>query len=145
MAADFMTTDLLEQARLIFDTAALVLIWLVQLVIYPVFMRMTRANFQAWHPVYTQRVTLVVFPTMLGQLATTGLLLLHAPDWTVWTNAILIALAWAVTFLLAVPIHTKIEQVENHLSLAKRLLKINWGRTVLWTLVWLITLVANYR
>ncbi|MEL6803956.1 MAG: hypothetical protein AAFO91_09270, partial [Bacteroidota bacterium] len=55
------------QLRLVFDSAALVLIWLVQLVIYPSFLYMDKQDFLVWHPIYTRKVTWVVMPIMLGK------------------------------------------------------------------------------
>jgi len=134
-----MATDLLA-LRLTFDTAALVLIWLVQLVIYPGFLHYGRTGFRTWPPVYTKRVTLVVLPIMLGQLALYACLLVTDWRWDVGVNIFLIVAVWAITFLRAVPLHGALDQVEDHLPVSTSLIAANWWRTGLWTMVWLLTL-----
>ncbi|OAV43799.1 hypothetical protein [Lewinella sp. 4G2] len=131
--------------RLVFDTGALVLIWLVQLVIYPVFLRMQRSDFVSWHPVYTRRVTFVVMPIMLGQLALYAYLCLSPPtEWNVVANSTLILIAWGLTFFGAVPLHAALDGPDDHLPLSSRLLRINAARTLVWTLVWAFTMVARF-
>ena len=57
--------------RLLFDFGLLVLIWLVQLVIYPSFLYYEQDNLKRWHEKYTQKITYVVLPLMMGQLIIT--------------------------------------------------------------------------
>ena len=141
MAFDFLDTIDLSLIRVMLDTAALILIWLVQLVIYPVFLYMPTSSFQRWHPIYTQRVTIIVLPIMLGQLMVYVLLLLNHHHWSIWANMVLVTIAWLITFFQAVPIHAYIEEETNHVSAARQLLKVNWNRTIAWSIVWLITML----
>jgi hypothetical protein len=126
--------------RLMMDTAALVLIWLVQLVIYPAFLHFRSADFKQWHTAYTQRATYVVLPIMLGQLALYGWLLLTDVSWDVVLNTLLVLAVWAITFFRAVPLHGALDLDEDHLPLSARLVALNWWRTGFWTLVWLVSL-----
>lgn len=142
-----MATDLLSEAtalhlRLVFDTAALVLIWLVQLVIYPVFLEMERSDFRRWHPVYTRRVSYVVMPVMLGQAGLYAWLAVAGASWSVAGNAMLVALMWAVTFFRAVPLHASLDGDDDHLPLSAALLRVNWWRTAGWSLIWCITVAG---
>ncbi|MEM6768990.1 MAG: hypothetical protein AAF597_00275 [Bacteroidota bacterium] len=127
--------------RLAADTAALVLIWLVQLVIYPAFLYASTTDFQSWHPIYTSRVTLVVMPIMLSQLGLYGYLALINPSWDVWAGLVLVTLVWFITFWWAVPLHGQLDQSNDHLPLATQLIAVNWWRTALWSLVWGLTVV----
>ena len=139
MEIDFLDPERLLSLRLVWDTAALVLIWLVQLVIYPSFQHYPTPEFRAWHTSYTPRVTYVVMPIMLGQLGLYFYLVFNGSNWDVWLNLALIAGAWGITFFRAVPAHGAIGLAESHLPLAERLVRENWFRTVLWTVVWLVT------
>jgi len=139
MATDLLSPELLIALRLMLDTGALVLIWLVQLVIYPAFLHHKRAGFRVWHPIYTRRVTFVVLPIMLGQLAVYGWLMLTDRSWDVLLNFVLVLAAWANTFFLAVPLHAKLDEEDDHLPSATALLRVNWWRTGLWTVVWAVT------
>ncbi|MAJ50932.1 MAG: hypothetical protein CMB82_04875, partial [Flammeovirgaceae bacterium] len=59
--------------RLLFDIGTLVLIWLVQLVIYPSFLFFERKNLKLWHDKYTKKVSFVVLPLMIGQFIIAGI------------------------------------------------------------------------
>jgi len=139
---DFLDPQTIGSLRLVFDTAALVLIWLVQLVIYPAFLYFRNEDFKRWHLTYTRRVTYVVMPIMLGQLALYGCLLAMGRSWDVVMNLLLVLAAWAITFFRAVPLHGALDANEEHLSLSARLIAVNWWRTGLWTLVWVLSLTV---
>ncbi len=139
MATDFLDTQTILSLRLMLDTAALVLIWLVQLAIYPAFLHFRNEDFKRWHSVYTQRVTYVVMPIMLGQLALYGWLALTDLTWEVTLNALLILLVWGITFFRAVPLHGSLDIDEDHRLLSERLITVNWWRTVIWTAVWAVS------
>ncbi|MFT7120821.1 MAG: hypothetical protein ACJAZ9_000998 [Neolewinella sp.] len=139
MEIDFLDPERLFSLRLVWDTAALVLIWLVQLVIYPSFQHYLTPEFRTWHTSYTRRVTYIVMPVMIGQLALYLYQAFNGFSWDIWLNLALIAGAWGITFFRAVPAHSAIGLAESHLPLAERLVRENWFRTVLWTAVWLVT------
>ncbi|NJC25838.1 hypothetical protein [Neolewinella antarctica] len=142
MEIDWLSAELLTEGRLIFDTAALVLIWLVQRVIYPVFLYARTEDFRVWHPVYTRRVTYVVMPIMLGQVGVYALAILTDPGIDVVANTFLIAAAWAITFFGAVPLHAALDgEATDHRALSTKLININWWRTGTWTLIWSITVI----
>lgn len=128
--------------RLLFDTAAVVLIWLVQLVIYPAFLHFRPEAFRVWHPIYTQRVTFVVMPIMLGQLAIYTYLFLHTATWNIGFNLTLILGAWIITFFQAIPLHSALDKTDDHLALSIKLVALNWWRTALWTTIWLVSLLV---
>jgi hypothetical protein len=136
MATDFLDSQTTLSLRLMSDTAALVLIWLVQLVIYPAFLHLREGDFKRWHVTYTQRVTYVVLPVMLGQLVLYGSLVFTTHHWDVWLNLALVLTAWAITFFRAVPLHGSLDVEDDHLTLSAKLVSINWWRTALWSLVW---------
>ena len=46
----------LQTARLIVDSGMCVLIWMVQLIIYPAFHAITPARFSSWHSEYMQAI-----------------------------------------------------------------------------------------
>ena len=144
MATDFLDGQTTQALRLVLDTAALVLIWLVQLVIYPAFLHFRNEDFKRWHPVYTRRVTYVVMPVMLGQLALYGWRCLTGTTWDVALNTALILLVWAITFFRAVPLHGSLDVDADHLPLSARLLTVNWWRTGLWTIVWAVSVLGIF-
>ena len=89
----------LEYYRLLFDFGLVVLIWLVQLVVYPGFKYYQREQLLKWHPLYTVQITFVVLPLMFGQLILSVIQLWERLDWYTGISFIVIVLLWGLTFL----------------------------------------------
>lgn len=121
---------------LAFDIGLLVLIWIIQLVVYPSFAFYSNENLIKWHVHYTNRISAIVMPLMLGQLFLTfGQLFFVGLDWSTIISCILVAVLWFYTFMRFVPIHGQISaQLANGEDL-KNLVSYNWWRTALWTIL----------
>jgi hypothetical protein len=128
----------LLQLQLIVDSGLLILIWLVQIIIYPSFHSIDTKDFKSWHIRYTKRISTIVVPLMLLQA---GLelyyTLFEAPRW--W-RALLIAAVFLSTFILSVPCHKRLQDTGKNTSVIRRLVQTNWIRTLLWTLLFMETL-----
>lgn len=124
--------------RLMIDFALVILILLVQLVIYPAFCQMSASNLKRWHPIYTQRITVVVLPLMLSQLVLMSYMVWKDFTYPNLASFLIVTALWALTFLQAVPLHQKIEQDEDPLSAAHELVSANRIRTFLWIVVFLL-------
>ena len=113
------------------------LIWVIQVVHYPLFSAVGRAEFAAYEASHTRLITTVVGPVMLLELATSVLLLVmrpaSVPAWAAATGVALVAIAWISTIALQVPAHGRLAQgfVEDAHAL---LVHSNWIRTAAWTL-----------
>jgi hypothetical protein len=110
------------------------LVWVVQLTIYPLFARIGRAEFTAYHAAYTNRITWAVGPAMLAELALAALMVFRAPasPWA-WTGGGLVALVWLSTACLQVPLHNRLAARGPEPALVARLAATNWLRTAAWT------------
>lgn len=140
--------DLLQRlpaARLAVDTGLLVLIWLVQLIIYPSFLYADPERLVRWHGDYSGRISLVVVPLMLLQVALIFAQLTTRPDPLVWTSAVLVAGCWLSTFFLSVPLHGRIGGGEIEASVLQALVDTNWPRTAAWSLCWLLSCLPLLR
>lgn len=127
------------------------LIWTVQLVQYPLFSRIGADAFVAYHQHYSARITWVVGPLMLAELATAMLLVYRppagVPSAPAWLGLGLVVLIWLSTALLQVPQHNVLSggfDAEAH----RLLVASNWLRTFLWTargglVLWLLYLVGR--
>lgn len=124
---------ILLMCRVAVDFGMLVLIWLVQLIIYPSFEFSDKETFAFWHQRYTGLITLVVLPLMLGQLALTGYQLTQERSWSTITCMILIVFCWVVTFTLSVPAHNQLQSSGNKIETVTWLVRTNWLRTIAWT------------
>jgi hypothetical protein len=112
------------------------LIWLVQVVQYPLFGEAGRAAFPAYHAGHSSRITLVVAPLMLLELASAAALVLHRPAWigpaAAWTGLAMAAGVWAVTAFVQVPQHAQLAGGFDAV-VHRELVMGNWIRTALWT------------
>ncbi len=114
------------------------LIWLVQLVHYPLMRLVDPRRFAEFHALHSSRITFIVGPAMVLQLVTAGALVL-SPAWNgvsvvvSWTCLVLSVGVFASTAFLSVPQHAILGSgfdVSAHSSLVTT----NWVRTLLWSL-----------
>jgi hypothetical protein len=112
-------------------------IWIVQIVHYPLFQFVGDARYREFHGAHMNWITYVVAPLMIIEAATAAVIIFYPPlnsDWRVlWFGLILVAVIWASTFFLQVPLHEKLANgfdAETHLALVNT----NWIRTIAWTI-----------
>ena len=129
----------------IIDFGLVVLIWIVQLIIYPGFLYYERAALLEWHAQYTHFIGLIVMPLMLGQLVLHAYWLLRDFSMMRLFAFIMIIALWLITYFWAMPLHSAISEGENLGVILSSLVRMNWIRTVLWTLVFLISFVKHQK
>ncbi|NBC59101.1 MAG: hypothetical protein GVY05_12570 [Bacteroidetes bacterium] len=143
-----MQIDHIHMYKLIPDIGLMVLIWLVQLIIYPSFKYYNPNNLKLWHRPYTSRITVVVLPLMLSQIVISIILLLIS-NWASYyiIDSLLVVLTWVLTFVIFVPLHQNIDKSQEASASVSQLIKNNWLRTILWSLIALLsiykTLIIN--
>lgn len=112
-------------------------IWTVQVVHYPLFLRVGAEAFADYEAAHCRRITFVVMPLMLLEVAASVLLLASATTpmlrGLAATGLLLLALLWTSTFALQVPCHRRLERGFDAPAV-RRLVATNWLRTVGWTL-----------
>lgn len=132
----------LSEIHSLIDFGMLTVLWLVQLVIYPSFLRIEAGQLLSWHQTYTFRVSFVIMPLMLAQL---GLAVLAATAESAgWLDGLVLALVllcWGLTFFVSVPLHRKIDTGDLSLPTRLALIRTNWPRTALWTAIFCLGLV----
>ncbi|MHC4550745.1 MAG: hypothetical protein ACYTEZ_18450 [Planctomycetota bacterium] len=112
------------------------LIWFVQIVHYPGFATVGRAEFTAYEAAHTRRTGWVVTAPMLIELATALALVVRPPaalpTASVWLGLGLVAVLWLSTGLLQMPAHRRL-LTGFDARVAARLVRTNWLRTGAWT------------
>jgi hypothetical protein len=113
------------------------LIWVIQVVHYPSFAKLSPESFTAFHPFHTERISLIVALPMVIELALSGLLLWSSTSLVPYQlNVFLFVLTlilWASTFFWAIPLHNRLE-LGYDANIIHQLVSMNWIRTVAWTL-----------
>ncbi len=112
----------------------LVLIWLVQVIIYPGLFRISSKEFVKYHSWYTIRITAIVLPLMICEvIITAGWLILDKVTIFSAIAAFFVVFVWLSTFMLQVPIHKQLQSGKDK-TLIRRLVKTNWIRTFAWSM-----------
>ena len=117
---------------LLVDTVFLYLIWVIQLVIYPSFKYISDHNFSKWHKNYCNIIGIFVIPLMLFQLIESVILVI---DFRSVLNFAVVIITWALTFTVFVDIHKKLSNEGNKKDIINTLLRLNWLRVFLWSLL----------
>ena len=143
-----MTSDILSARNLlliqIVATAMMTgIIWFVQIVHYPLFLKIPSEGFVSYEQSHTIRTGFVVAPLMLLELGTAILLLLltvtSAGRLTIGLSPLYLGalgcllVIWASTFLVQVPLHGLLEQHADSKAMTL-LVSTNWIRTIFWSL-----------
>ena len=112
-------------------------IWMVQLVHYPLYNRVGRQEFPDYETRHNDGMTLVVGPAMLLEAATVVLLVLlpspRVPASSAWLGGALLAVIWLSTVFLQVPCHNRLVSGFDQATY-ERLVNSNWIRTIAWSL-----------
>jgi hypothetical protein len=127
------SSQIILQISLLVDVGLVVLIWMVQLIIYPSFSYYKPENLIKWHQKYTAGIAVVVIPLMLAQLVLTIVAVFYQPSFTnIFTLAIVLFL-WIFTFLSFAPLHFKIAEGDTNSKILQLLIQRNWIRTFVWS------------
>ena len=131
----------LAVVRILFDFGLFILIWIIQLVVYPSFEYYKRAELIEWHNKYTQHISYIVFPLMLGQLLISATQLWNITSWYSLSSLLIIVILWLATFLQFVPLHNNISQGNLSETTIVTMVRKNWLRTILWTMLLVMSIV----
>jgi hypothetical protein len=109
-------------------------IWMTQIVQYPLWSQIGREAFCEYHARHMLRMTLIVAPLVITEFVTAAALVVcGAREAWLLASFVLMVFNWISTFLVQVPLHAKLAMgfdLETH----RRLLSSNWWRTAGWTI-----------
>lgn len=113
----------LKICQLLFDFGLVVLIWMVQLIIYPSFKNYAKSDLKQWHPIYVHRIALVVIPLMFGQLGLVLAEVIIGFSLYSMVSLMLILSVWAFTFSFFAPAHKRISEDNYTPELIRKLIQ----------------------
>ena len=110
-------------------------IWVIQLVHYPSFHFIELKQYTTFQRFHMSRISYVVIPAMLTELFTLILIIISMDqiDTLVLASAILLIFIWLITAVFFSGVHQKLTLGYDQ-TVVDKLVKLNWGRTLLWTL-----------
>lgn len=111
-------------------------IWVIQVCHYPLFYLIGTTNFVRYEKAHRERISYVVVPLMIAELATSLVLVASTPGFLdpalAWWNLFLVAIVWFSTFAIQVPCHRKLSGGFDDRT-HKLLVRSNWIRTFSWS------------
>lgn len=108
-------------------------IWLVQIVIYPLFARVGPPDYKAYHAFYSRRIALpVIIPGFMSFILPVALALFGPamPAWMSLANIAAGAAGLVVTVLLEIPRHVRLVAGGKDDTAIAELTSFNWLRTL---------------
>lgn len=136
-----MESDTLMKGLILVNTAAtfvmIGVIWVMQIVHYPLFANVGAAEFPAYQMAHMVRISAVVMPVMLIEAASAFMLALTPPSGVsplvMWAGLGLIVLIWGSTFFFQDTQHGALVRGFNA-EVHAALVATNWVRTLAWSL-----------
>ena len=120
------------------------LIWIVQIVHYPLFGYVGSKEFITYHEKHKILISPVVGIVMIVELVTAGILIFQIPkgipNWTAIVGIILLGVIWFSTLFLQIPYHNKLSSKFDK-NVLMMLVNTNWIRTICWSLRGVIVLI----
>jgi hypothetical protein len=124
------------------------LIWVVQVVHYPLFAQVGADQFHGYWRGHTRLITWLVAPSMFAEVVTGVLLFAVRPpgvSFAVLGVAFgLLLVNWLSTWLVQIPLHERLGRRYDPVTL-RRLVLTNWVRTAAWTLRGVLVLAQTWE
>jgi hypothetical protein len=109
------------------------LIWVIQIIVYPQFLRVGTAEFRIYHFSHCLRIGLMIVPLVLLEAGTAAWLFYQGLRSTPFLISLgMIPLIGLCTAIWQAPQHTRLMQGRDD-AVIHRLILTNWVRTLAWT------------
>ena len=109
-------------------------IWFAQIVVYPLFAKVGKAEYAAYHGFYSSRIPLpVILPGFASFVLPVGLVFFgpgSVPLWVYLANAACGLVGLVVTVALEIPRHARLEKAGKQEAVIRELVLYNWPRTL---------------
>ena len=116
------------------STAIIVgIIWVIQVVHYPSFYFIERDEYVSFQKFHMDKISYIVVPVMLIESISGFILIYNELNTVLLISMILLFFIWVLTGIFFVPIHQKLTSGYQE-ELVEKLVKINWVRTIFWTI-----------
>lgn len=113
------------------------LIWVIQIVHYPLFRHVGEGSFVGFEREHTRRMGAVLAVPAITEIVTAAALVFVRPDdlplWMVLVAGAVLAAIWIMTGLVQAPLHGRLSGGYSA-ELIDRLVSSNWWRTIAWSI-----------
>ena len=133
-----MNWDWIIELRALVDCGMFILIWMVQLIVYPSFCHISDQALPSWHRTYSQRIGYFVIPMMLAQLTLSLLTCIHTMNALKLLDLGLVVATWVLTAWLSVPLHQALAKGSVDPDIRRSLVRANLPRALVLTAIFFL-------
>ena len=128
-----MEIEILSDIHFLSTSLMVGIIWVIQLLHYPTFHFIKQSDYVEFQHFHMQRISFIVVPVMIIELLS-GFMLVYYFRSNLFILCLTILLViWLITFVFFTKLHQSLLGGYDKI-IVKKLVQINWSRTVLWSL-----------
>ena len=128
-----MEIEILSKVHFLSTSLMVGIIWVIQLLHYPTFHFIKQSDYVEFQHFHMQRISFIVVPVMIIELLSGFMLVYYFRSNLLILCLIILLVIWLITFVFFTKLHQSLLGGYDKI-IVKKLVQINWSRTVLWSL-----------
>ena len=128
-----MEIEILSDIHFLSTSLMVGIIWVIQLLHYPAFNFIKESDYVEFQHFHMQRISFIVVPVMILELFSAFMLVYYLRSNLLILCLIILLFIWLITFIFFTKLHQSLLDGYDK-KIVDKLVKINWSRTVLWSL-----------
>ena len=128
-----MEIEILSKVHFLSTSLMVGIIWVIQLLHYPAFNFIKESDYVEFQHFHMQRISFIVVPVMILELFSAFMLVYYLQSNLLTLCLIILLFIWLITFVFFTKLHQSLLDGYNK-TVVDKLVKINWSRTILWSL-----------
>ena len=128
-----MGIEILSEIHFLSTSLMVGIIWVIQLLHYPAFNFIKESDYVEFQHFHMQRISFIVVPVMILELFSASMLVYYVRSNLLILCLIILLFIWLITFVFFTKLHQSLLDGYDK-KIIDKLVKINWSRTVLWSL-----------
>lgn len=128
-----MEIEILSDIHFVSTSLMVGIIWVIQLLHYPAFNFIKESDYVEFQHFHMQRISFIVVPVMILELFSAFMLVYYLRSNLLILCLIILLFIWLITFVFFTKLHQSLLDGYDK-KIVDKLVKINWSRTVLWSL-----------
>lgn len=128
-----MEIEILSEVHFLSTSLMVGIIWVIQLLHYPAFHFIKESDYVEFQHFHMQRISFIVVPVMILELFSAFMLVYYLRYNPLILCLIILLVIWLITFVFFTKLHQSLLDGYDK-KIVDKLVKINWSRTILWSL-----------
>ena len=128
-----MEIEILSKVHFLSTSLMVGIIWVIQLLHYPAFHFIKQSDYVEFQHFHMKRISFIVVPVMIIEILSGFMLIYYFRSNLLILCLIILLVIWLITFVFFTKLHQSLLGGYDKI-IVKKLVQINWSRTVLWSL-----------